>query len=73
MFKQKNMAKLLLKLDIGKAFDTISWPFLMQVLQHRGFGPRWRNWLALLLSTASTRVLLNGKPGRPIDLERGLR
>lgn len=73
LFKQRKTAKLLLKLDIAKAFDTVSWPFLLQVLEHRGFGPRWRNCIALLLSTASTRILLNGEPGQPIDLVRGLR
>jgi hypothetical protein len=29
---------LLLKLDISKAFDTLSWPFLLKVLQVRGLG-----------------------------------
>lgn len=43
LFKQRKIPKLLLKLDIAKAFDTVSWPFLLQVLQQHGFGPRWRN------------------------------
>ena len=34
---------------------------------------RWRGWISLLLSTASTRILLNGQPGAPIDHTRGLR
>jgi hypothetical protein len=27
----------LLKLDIARAFDTVSWPFIIEVLQHLGF------------------------------------
>lgn len=74
LFKQRRIPKLLLlKLDIAKAFDTVSWPFLLQILQHAGFGPRWRDWTSILLSTASTRVLLNGIPGKQIRLARGLR
>ncbi|CAL5070105.1 unnamed protein product [Urochloa decumbens] len=70
---RKNKASLLLKLDISKAFDTVEWPFLLQVLQGLGFTTRWRDWIALLVSTASTKVLLNGEPGRLIRNARGLR
>lgn len=59
--------RLLLKLDITKAFDSISWPFLLVVLTHLGFGPKWRSLLCGLLYMSSTRVLLNGVPGQPIQ------
>uniref|UniRef100_A0A8R7V6C9 Reverse transcriptase domain-containing protein n=1 Tax=Triticum urartu TaxID=4572 RepID=A0A8R7V6C9_TRIUA len=64
---------MLLKLDIARAFDCVSWPFLLQLLHLLGFGPRWREWISMLLSTASTRVLINGHPGPPIDHAHGLR
>jgi hypothetical protein len=70
---RKRKAALLLKLDISKAFDTVAWPFLLQLLQVMGFGPKWRDWISALLSTASTKVLLNGNPGRLIHNARGLR
>jgi len=38
-----------------------------------GFPRRWRNWVLVLLSTASTRILLNGNPGRRICHALGLR
>lgn len=63
----------LLKLDITKAFDTVDWGFLLETLERRGFGPRFRSWICGLLSTATTRVLMNGIPGDPIDHRRGLR
>ena len=62
-----------LKLDIAKAFDTVSWPYLLELLDHLGFGPRWRRWICSLLSSASSRILLNGKPGPAIRHARGLR
>lgn len=70
---RKRKPSLLIKLDISKAFDTVCWPFLLQVLQARGFGTNWRDWISVLLSSATTRVLLNGSPGRLIDNARGLR
>ena len=53
---------LVLKIDVAKAFDSVSGPFLLASLAHLGFSARWRDWTSLLLSTASTRILLNGRP-----------
>lgn len=53
----------LIKIDIVRVFDTVAWPFLLEVMR---FNRRWTNWISILLSTASTHVLLNGRPGRRI-------
>ena len=64
---------ILLKIDLAKAFDSVAWPFLLEVLQHAGFPARWRDWLSTLLATASTKVLVNGRPGRRIRHAASLR
>jgi hypothetical protein len=46
---------------------------LLDLLQHRGFPPRFRNWVAAIFVTATSRVLLNGIAGEPIGHARGLR
>jgi hypothetical protein len=78
----KNLAKrfhktktpaLLFKLDIRKAFDSIRWEFIVDLLQRRGFPSRFRNWITALLSTSSSCVLLNGIAGNPILHGWGLR
>jgi hypothetical protein len=63
----------LLKIDIAKAFDSVAWNFLLEVLQHMGFGRRWRNWVSMILASSSTKILINGRPGRRICHARGLR
>ncbi|KAM0891589.1 hypothetical protein ACQ4PT_026301 [Festuca glaucescens] len=63
----------LLKLDLARAFDSISWSFLFEVLRRMGFGERFLKWIALLLYTANTRVMVNGVPGDRIYHGRGLR
>jgi hypothetical protein len=39
----KQHSCILLKVDIAKAFDWVAWPFLLEVLEHMGFPPRWRD------------------------------
>jgi hypothetical protein len=65
--------RVMLKLDIARAFDSVSWGFLVEVLRKMGFGTKFCELVAILLSTASTRVMLNGEPGPPIWHRRGLR
>lgn len=72
-YHMTKMAALLFKLDISKAFDTVSWEYLLELLQHRGFSHRWRDWLSLLFKTSHSSVLLNGRPGDRINHARGLR
>lgn len=61
---KKRIPSLFIKLDISKAFDTINWPFLLDIMVHLGFGQRWRNWVSSLWCTASSCFLLNGEPGQ---------
>lgn len=60
LLRRNKEAKVLLKLDVAKAFDTLEWPFLLDVLHGMGFGPGWRRWISCLLSTATSSILLNG-------------
>ena len=59
----RRIPRLLLKVDIAKAFDTVGWPFLLEVLAHLGFSQCCRDWRALLLSASSSRVRINGVRG----------
>jgi retron-type reverse transcriptase len=65
--------RVMLKLDIARAFDSVSWSFLLEILRKLGFGPRFRELVSILLPTGSSRVLLNDEPGPPIWHRRGLR
>jgi hypothetical protein len=64
LYKRK-IPSLFIKLDISKAFDTVSWSYLLQTMKHIGFGLRWRNWVSSLLCTASS-FLLNGEPKKRV-------
>jgi mannosylglycoprotein endo-beta-mannosidase len=64
---------LLIKLDIAKAFDTVRWDYMLDLMQRISFPQRWRALLTTLFSTTSSRVFLNGVPGGNILHGRGLR
>jgi hypothetical protein len=62
---QQNLAKLLFKLDITKAFDSVSWPFMIEVMQQMGFGQEWREIICGLLGsslhTSSSQWMSSGQ------------
>lgn len=72
LHKQRKPA-LFIKLDISKAFDSVGWTFLLEVMQALGFSIKWRDWVAALLGTSSSRVMINGHLTRGFKHRRGVR
>ncbi|GJZ57684.1 putative RNA-directed DNA polymerase, eukaryota, reverse transcriptase zinc-binding domain protein [Tanacetum coccineum] len=69
----KKLKLLLFKVDFEKAFDSVNWNFLLDIMRRIGFGSKWRNWIAYCLSSASISILINGSPAKEFKLEKGLR
>ena len=63
----------MIKLDISRAFDSISWSFVFEVLRAKGFSELWVSRLATLLTIASSRVIVNGCQSRKFRHAKGLR
>jgi hypothetical protein len=59
MVARRKKPSVLLKVDIAQVFDSVAWPFLLQLSEHMGFPSALREWIAALLSLASTKILLN--------------
>lgn len=70
---KKKTPTLFIRLDISKVFDTVNWPYLIEIMQYIGFRPRWRNWISALWCTTSSCFLLNGELGKRILHMRGVR
>ena len=62
-----------LKLDMTKAYDKVSWLFLLQVLRRFGFGEQWIDMIWWLISNIWFSILINGSPCGFFQSTRGLR
>lgn len=49
-----------LKVDFSKAFDMVSWNFLLEMLVAHGFGTHWVRWINLILCSSKGTILVNG-------------
>ena len=48
------------KVDIHKAFDTLSWKFLLLVLTRFGFHLSFVSWITTILRSAILSIIING-------------
>lgn len=69
----KNQPKCCLKIDLRKAYDTISWSFLKEVL--RGLGMPWvvTEWIMQCVTTPSYSLAINGSLHGFFKGQRGIR
>lgn len=51
----------MMMVDIRKAFDTVSWAFILNLLHHLGFPAVMINWIRECITIASFSISLNGK------------
>lgn len=61
------------KVDFEKAYDSVSWEYLLYMLQRLGFNPKWIGWIRECLNTACLSVLVNDSPIDEFPMRRGLR
>jgi Reverse transcriptase (RNA-dependent DNA polymerase) len=70
---KERIPSVLLKINFRKAFDTLSWNFLLALMQIGGFLERWITWIRNLLISSSSFVKLNGEEGTHFFHMRDLR
>jgi Reverse transcriptase (RNA-dependent DNA polymerase) len=61
------------KIDFSKAFDSISWEYLLEVMRARGFPRLWITWIKNLLISTTSHIKINGLKGEYFYHQRGLR
>ncbi|GJY79477.1 RNA-directed DNA polymerase, eukaryota [Tanacetum coccineum] len=71
--KVKKQQAMIFKVDFAKAYDSIRWDFLEDVLTSFGFGPQWCSWIRGSLKSGKSSILVNGSPTTEFHLFRGLK
>ena len=69
--ENKQIDGLLMLIDFEKAFDSISWNFLYNVLEYLGFGKAFIRWIRILNNDIYASVLQSGIKSEFFKIQRG--
>ena len=64
---------MLVLVDFYKAFDSIAWSFIDQVLEFLNFGDDIKRWVNLFYTEISSCVIVNGNYSEYFQISRGVR
>lgn len=75
---ENEISAMLLACDMQKAYDSVGWAYLKEVVRKNGFGPNFQKWIDILYvdspdNLPTARVQLNGFLSEPYVIKRGLR
>lgn len=63
----------MIKVDIQKAYDSLEWVFLEQMLKELGFAERMITWIMICVTTVNYSFLINGVLSNTMESKRGIR
>nr|GEY88957.1 RNA-directed DNA polymerase, eukaryota [Tanacetum cinerariifolium] len=63
---------IIFKVDFEKAYDSVRWDYLDDVLKNFGFGDKWRRWIQNCLKSLRGSVIVNESPTNEFQFCRGL-
>ena len=71
--RRRRVSGLCLKVDFKKAYDSVRWDYLYDMLHRMRFHSKWIMWIKGCLASATVSVLVNGCPTEEFHPLRGLR
>ncbi|GJZ98249.1 RNA-directed DNA polymerase, eukaryota, reverse transcriptase zinc-binding domain protein [Tanacetum coccineum] len=71
--RKHNIKKVSFKIDLQKAYDTISWDFLKEILVMFGFHEKMVSWIMTCITSAKFSINVNGERVGYFKGGRGLR
>lgn len=70
--KKSTQSFLLFKVDFEKAYDRVSWDYLIFIMRRMGFGNRWMNWMNATVFSSWMSILVNRSATMDFKVGRGL-
>nr|GEX99563.1 RNA-directed DNA polymerase, eukaryota [Tanacetum cinerariifolium] len=64
---------MMFKVDFAKAYDSVRWDYLDDVLRCFGFSSKWRSWISGSLNSGMVSILVNGSPTAEFPFHCGLK
>ncbi|GKC71648.1 RNA-directed DNA polymerase, eukaryota [Tanacetum coccineum] len=71
--RRRKKQSLIFKVDFEKAYDSVRWDFLDDILVKFGFGIKWRGWIQNCLNSSKGSILVNGSPTEEFQFYKGLK
>ena len=73
-YTRKNVSpRSMLKIYLQKAYDSVEWPFLEQVMEGLGFPDLFTQWVMKCVKTVNYTIVVNGQNTQRFDAAKGLR
>nr|GEU47367.1 RNA-directed DNA polymerase, eukaryota, reverse transcriptase zinc-binding domain protein [Tanacetum cinerariifolium] len=61
------------KVDFEKAYDSVRWDFVEDILRKFGFDDKWCTWIRSCLQSSRGSVIVNGSPTEEFQFYKGLK
>lgn len=71
--KSRKTPSLILSLDFKKAFDSVEYNYILQLLQHMNFGEHFMTAMKAIYNKPKARIKVNAARSRYINIDRGTR
>nr|GEZ52252.1 putative RNA-directed DNA polymerase, eukaryota, reverse transcriptase zinc-binding domain protein [Tanacetum cinerariifolium] len=69
----KKKQSMIFKVDFEKAYDSVIWDFIDDILRRFGFEEKWCKWVQSCLYSSRGSVLVNGSPTKEFQFHKGLK
>nr|GEY74181.1 RNA-directed DNA polymerase, eukaryota, reverse transcriptase zinc-binding domain protein [Tanacetum cinerariifolium] len=71
--KSKKKQSVIFKVDFEKAYDSVRWDYLDEIMKNFSFGEKWCGWIQGCLRSSKGSVIVNGSHTKEFQFHKGLK